>query len=372
MSEVTKVPAIPSLTGVTDPVVRTALAAIKEILEVRDGRRGQKLDRFVTLRELGSAGVVEAGAAGADGKLAVLPGNGGLDYTAPPALSGLAAAGGYAQIFLEWDTPTYKSFSHAEIWRSATDNVGEATFIGETEASVYSDACGTQRTFFYWVRAVSKAGRLGPYNQIAGTQAQTSDDISYIIEQLTGEGLEAQPFYAVAERFLLPDGVTWVEPGLYIKSARIANGTIQTAMIGRAAIDSARIADAAIVSAKIGDAAITEAKIATAAIKTAHIQDAAIKSAQIEDAAISSAKIGDAQITTAKIAESIQSTGYEAGVSGWKINKSGQMEMNSATFRGTIDVKSAASGARMEIKNSAIKVYDANGVVRVKIGDLSA
>lgn len=60
----------------------------------------------------------------------------------------------------------------------------------------------------------------------------TSDDIAYIIDQLTGTDAENQPFYAVTTRFLLPDGVTWVEPGLYIKDARIANGTIKTAMIG--------------------------------------------------------------------------------------------------------------------------------------------
>jgi hypothetical protein len=48
------------------------------------------------------------------------------------------------------------------------------------------------------------------------------------------------------------------------------------------------------------------------------------------------------------------------------------MEMNNATFRGTIDVKSATSGARLEIRNNVIKVFDASGVLRVRIGDLTA
>lgn len=42
-----------------------------------------------------------------------------------------------------------------------------------------------------------------------------------------------------------------------------------------------------------------------------------------------------------------------------------------ATFGGTLNVASAASGARMEITNSVIKVYDAAGVLRVKLGDLA-
>lgn len=43
-----------------------------------------------------------------------------------------------------------------------------------------------------------------------------------------------------------------------------------------------------------------------------------------------------------------------------------------ATFSGTLNVKSAASGARLEITNNVIKVFDAQGVLRVKIGDLLA
>ena len=131
------------------------------------------------------------------------------------------------------------------------------------------------------------------------------------------------------------------------------------------------IFDGTITNAKIGSAAVDTAKIADAAISTAKINDAAITTAKINDAAITTAKINDAAITNAKIDNVIQSASYTAGSAGWKIDKAGQMEMNNATFRGTIDVRSAASGARTEITNSTIRVYDASNVVRVKIGDLS-
>ncbi len=42
-----------------------------------------------------------------------------------------------------------------------------------------------------------------------------------------------------------------------------------------------------------------------------------------------------------------------------------------ATFGGTLNVASATSGERMEITNSVIKVYDATGVLRVKLGNLA-
>lgn len=38
----------------------------------------------------------------------------------------------------------------------------------------------------------------------------------------------------------------------------------------------------------------------------------------------------------------------------------------------TVDIKSATSGARMEIKNDVIKVYDSGGVLRVQMGNLLA
>jgi hypothetical protein len=78
--------------------------------------------------------------------------------------------------------------------------------------------------------------------------------------------------------------------------------------------------------------------IANAAIGTAQIGTAAIKTAQIEDLAVSSAKISSLALT---------------GTSNFS-------------------VKSGTAGARMEMNSRAIKVFDASGVLRVQIGDLTA
>ena len=96
-----------------------------------------------------------------------------------------------------------------------------------------------------------------------------------------------------------------------------------------------------------------------------------IDAAVIKSGTINVARIGDATLGFAKIANDIQSTNYVAGSAGWKIDKTGQMEMNNATFRGTIDVKNSTSGERLEITNNVIRVYSA-GVLRVKIGNLNA
>lgn len=96
-----------------------------------------------------------------------------------------------------------------------------------------------------------------------------------------------------------------------------------------------------------------------------------IKGANIEDASITNAKIEDASVTNAKIGDVIQSDNYSAGSAGWKINKAGEMEMNNATFRGTLDVANASTGQRLAIDGDSIKVFDANNTLRVQIGDLS-
>jgi len=85
-----------------------------------------------------------------------------------------------------------------------------------------------------------------------------------------------------------------------------------------------------------------------------------------------SAYIHNASITNAQIGNVIQSSNFVTGTSGWKLDKAGNMELNAAVFRGTIDVKSATTNARLEIKNNVIKVYDSANVLRVRIGDLTA
>lgn len=73
-----------------------------------------------------------------------------------------------------------------------------------------------------------------------------------------------------------------------------------------------------------------------------------VSSASIDDASITTAMIGDAQITAAKIQS---------------ISLIGEANFN---------VKTGQTGARMEITNKFLKVFDASGLLRVHIGDLTA
>lgn len=76
---------------------------------------------------------------------------------------------------------------------------------------------------------------------------------------------------------------------------------------------------------------------------------------------MNSAFIQDGTITNAKIGSYLSSTNYIAGQSGWILNKDGTMEING----------SVPGGGRLTVTNRAVKVYDASGVLRVQLGDLS-
>lgn len=79
------------------------------------------------------------------------------------------------------------------------------------------------------------------------------------------------------------------------------------------------------------------------------------------------------------------STGYLTGSGFWMGYHSGMYKFHigdptgqylawtgsTLTFTGSLNVKSATTGARLEITNNVIKVYDASNVLRVKLGDLT-
>ena len=281
-------------------------------------------------------------------------------YFTPPAPRNLEASGAMTSITLTWNGVNYNNgYAYTEVWMANINALGVAVLIGTATAGMFADAVGSDAAHYYWVRMVNVANEKGPFNASSGVAGSTSPDLAYVFSQLTqaqGSTSDA-PFFQLDSATVI-NGVT-IPAGTYIKEAKIHNGQITNAKIGALAVDAAKIADATIVNAKI----------ANGTIETAKIKDANITTAKIADANITTAKINDAAITNAKIGNVIQSASYNAGSAGWKIDKSGAMEMNNATFRGTLDVGGSASN-RMNISSTKIEIYN-SGVLRVKIGDLA-
>ncbi len=330
---------LPTVTSTVAPDLRRFLDRLRETFEDPNG--------LVTKTELIDTGAFQNNNAG--NLQYVEPGE-ELSYIAPPAPLNLVATGAMTSITLTWSGVNYNSgYAYTEVWRASADNLGAAVLIGTTTSGMYADAVGSDASHYYWVRFVNVLDDKGPFNATSGVAGATAPDLAYVLSQLSSAygATSDAPFFQLDNPTTI-NGVT-VAAGTYIKEAKIHNGQITNAKIGALAVDAAKIANATIVNAKIADGTIETAKI--------------------KDANITTAKIADGNITNAKIANTIESSSYSAGTAGWKIDKAGQMEMNNATFRGTLDV-GGSSGSRLKISSDKIEVYNGS-TLRVKIGNLS-
>lgn len=196
---------------------------------------------------------------------------------------------------------------------------------------------------------------------------------------------DGSPFFYLTAPTVI-NGVA-IQPGGYMKAATIHDASITNAKIANLSAEKITAGDVA--ADRMSTNAIQAVNLSAQYIHADRIDVNTLtaKLAAIETAYIDEANITSGAITNAKIGEFIQSNNYTANSAGWRIDKSGFAEfqnvkvrgdvqatsLNAATgtFTGSLDVKSATSGARMEIKNNVIKVFDANGVLRVQLGNLT-
>ena len=356
---------LPAVISPVSPDLRRWIDRVREGFDSPDG--------VVTKGDL-----VDSGAFSSDsgGGLVFVPIDPDLSCISPPAPTSLTITGAMTSIMLSWSGTAYGScYAYTEVWRASTNSISAATLIGTSVAGSFVDAVGSDGSYFYWVRMANVNSVTGAYNTTLGVAGETAPDLVYVFAQLSetyGVGTTA-PFFFVPPAPAAPTvigGVT-IPTGTYMKDALIYNGSIVAAKIGTAAVETAKIKDAAISSAKIASAAITSAKIDDAAITTAKIDNAAITTAKIANLAVTNAHVLDATITNVKIHDGMQSSNFNSGVAGWRVSKSYGLEVNNnSVFRGKLDIGKATSGARMEINNTRLRVFDATGKLRVVMGNL--
>ncbi|MFM5478545.1 hypothetical protein ACET81_21780, partial [Aeromonas veronii] len=164
-------------------------AATSENVELLTGQRGDKLDKAVTFRELNALGLAT-----------LRPGAGGIYvpgknpdlfpvgvYDKPHAPVNVQASGAFHTVLVDWDGPTYRGHSHAEVWRAEADSLHAATLVGTTIANMFSDAIGKGAKFYYWVRFVNGKDDHGPFHGEHGAVAETSRDVQDILDELQGK-----------------------------------------------------------------------------------------------------------------------------------------------------------------------------------------
>lgn len=274
------------LPAITDKVPRSLLTWIRRATEILTGNGS---DRVLRANDLTSTGQYSLNSS--TGSLSYQGGGGAS--TTPPSPTNLQATGAMTSIILEWEGTGYEGHSYTEIWRADSDDISLASQVGMSSGELYSDAVGSDASYYYWAKFVNNDSppTKSGFNATAGTAGSTAPDLAYVMEMLSdtyGGGSDAPFFQLDAPQVI--NGVT-VPAGTYMKAAFIHEAFITTLMVKDAAIDTAKIADLAVSVAKIADATITGAKIANATIGTANIALLAVTNALIADATIQSAKI---------------------------------------------------------------------------------
>lgn len=397
--------------------MRRFFEAIKESIEVWDGKRGDNLDRVITVRDLVGSGMakiktINSGRPVGDGSF---EGVANIDYSVPPSLKNLSAVGAFSSIFLSWDQVTYTNLSHVEVWRSNTDDIGQAILTGSTSANVFMDYVGNSSTYFYWVRPVTTANIKGPYNDTAGTQASTNDDPAYLLQVLQDSISESQLAQNLSNRIDLIDGdaalagsvaarIKSEEDSRTAADSALASSvtTLQTSVAGNTALLQVQAESIDGLSAQYTVKIDVNGYVAGYGLSTTVSEAGAsslflvnadrfaighpdsitdtipflvdggkvyMDTAIIKDASISNAKIGN--IAAEKISAGIINVALTlnaANINGGSLNINNKFKVDS---QGNTTIRSGTSGARLELVNNVIRVYDANGVLRVKIGNLA-
>lgn len=240
---------------------------VRETLMTYLGRQGDPLDRGVTLRDLVDAGIAKVSdrylsrRGGTQGGGPVLiPGSAESaerDLTPPPTPTGFKVTAGISHVFIEHDVPRYtqgRGHLRTHVYAAAVnEGQGLPTFdaaapVGQFEGTFYALPTNPSTTLCLWIKWETRDQVLsvGPAGGINGLQVTTGQDVSLLLDALTGAITEGQLYQDLRDRIDLIDGF---DPGS-------VNDRIQTEVGNRAAAllaeADARAAADAILSAVQG------------------------------------------------------------------------------------------------------------------------
>ncbi|VFR43375.1 Phage tail fiber protein [plant metagenome] len=284
------------------------------------------------------------------------------DLAPPLALAYLNPTSLVFGVRLDWGFPVGPSIiERTELWYGQVDDLQQAIKLGDfaypqSTHTLMGLAAGAQ--FFFWGRLVDKNGEIGPWHPVSGggVMGQASSDAGEILEYLQGQITETQLAQALIEKIDSGGESAVVVEQLVNQLA--AMYTIKTQIT-----DGGRTYLAGIGVGVENNEGTIESQVLVAADRFAVIHPNGTTTTspfviQGGQAFMNQAFIADGTITNAKIGQVIQSNNYIAGQQGWRIDKAGGFELNG----------SVAGQGRVSISNQLLRVYDGNGVERVRLG----
>jgi len=273
----------------------------------------------------------------------------GGDTSAPSAPTSVSATGGFKYITVNWTNPANRDLNFVEIYENSSNTTSGATVVGTSSGSAFVRTnLGINVTKYYFLKAVDFSGNKSGFTSGVTATTDFIDNADFengvrqlfldqgldIIEPVSslpaaGDFTGQQVFLTTNGKLYRWTGSAWVLT-IAASDAGDLTGQITGTQISDNAITAPKISANTITGNKIVANTITGGLLSTSGIITsaAQINDGLIENAKIANAAITTAKISDGQVTNAKIGNTIQSTNYSAGSSGWSINKNGSAEFN--------------------------------------------
>lgn len=316
------------------------------------------------------------------------------DTIAPAVPTSLSGSSGFNSTVLNWVNPTDTDLAGVQIYRRIGAGGTEALIgtVGARTNFYIDDGLVVGTAYQYRIRAFDTSNNYSGYTGLvavtvlgipngAVTTTTIADDAittpkitanavvtthmaanSINGDRITANTLNANKIVAgsITATQIAANTITSGQiDANSIRAAILVANSITADMIRASQITATHVASNQIVTnqANIANGVIVNAHIANATIQGAKIANATIGAAQIADAQITNAKIVDGAITNAKISGVIQSDNYVWQYSGWALDKSGGLYINGVGGQG-----------RMVINNSQVLVYDAGGVLRVRLG----
>jgi len=331
----TRIPQILSVPSGLDAQLTKFLQSVKETVEIREGRRGISGDRFVRRADLKDLDMLVAS---------------GLTYTAltehctdpidPP--TNFVVTKGHWCNYLSWDNPTDEMFAGVEVWCHSANARGDATLIaivtnpGQTYVHYMSDFTNPH---YYWIRARSfnqdvysmwlPRGLTG--GEVISGDTTIGETVEKMIDILKGTDPDT---YGAATTYYKDDLVQYADSSGNLRRYKCIDDDSGTGISGTVPTNTDYWEHIGILMVGNIDG------VATVGIDGNLVVDGTVLARHVAADQIDTSHMNALE---AFIGLTIQSESFETGVAGWQINKDGDVEFNSGTFRGAT-VWSAITG----------------------------
>jgi phage minor structural protein len=234
--------------------------------------------------------------------------------TVPPVPTGLTATGGFKTVFVEWDLISELYIAKYQVYGSETNNFtpGPSNLLFEGKASSYAHDAGTNKTYYYKVRAVNTKGVAGPSSETitASTVKIMTDDMLFgsvnkdIIANLAVDAGKLADLSVNAQK--LVDGAVIAQKiaDSSVEAGKIAAGAVTNPKLSSLAVDASKLANGAVLEGKLGELAVTAGKLASGSVTLGKVANGAVNNPALASLAVDAAKLADGSATESKIASS--------------------------------------------------------------------